>query len=150
MKNNKHGAPDHRAPSFAEWLAGQLHERGYDLSGPRSGGKSAFASDSGISAPTVGRMLRGDHVQDTRILAMLADALGVGLGEVLVRAGVLDESELRAVRNPPKTERRITPEQAADELGITDPQERRLFISMTRTLQRKPPPDTSEGNLAER
>jgi len=149
MKNTKHGAADHRAPSFGDWLHAQLTARGYDLSGPRSGGKSAFASASGISAPTVGRMLRGDHVTDTRILALLAKTLGVPLGEVLVRAGVLAESELRAVQHPPKTDRQITPEQAADELGITDEQSRRLFVSMTETLQRKPPPGTGEGNLAE-
>jgi hypothetical protein len=80
---------------------------------------------------------------------MLAAALQIPLGEVLVRAGVLDEADLRAVQNPTTGPRRITPEQAADELGIDDEQSRRLFVNMAQTLQRKPPPATGEGNLAE-
>ncbi|MFZ3569242.1 helix-turn-helix domain-containing protein [Streptomyces sp. BH034] len=149
MKNRKQEAGDDRAARFAAWLHDQLTTRGYDLSGPRSGGKSAFASASGISPSTVGRLLRGDHVTDTRVLALLAENLRVPLGEVLVRAGVLNEGELRAVQNPTEGPRNITPEQAADELGIRDDQARRLFVSMTHTLQRQPPPDEGEGNLAE-
>ncbi|MEU3917086.1 helix-turn-helix transcriptional regulator [Streptomyces sp. NPDC029004] len=149
MKNSKQQAGDYRPATFAAWLHEQLSRRGYDLSGPRSGGKSAFASASGISASTVGRLLRGDHVTDTRVLAMLANALNVPLGEVLVRAGVLNQSELQAVQHPPAGRPGITPEQAADELGITDEQSRRLFIAMTNTLQRQPPPNTGEADLAE-
>ena len=149
MKNNKDGASDRRAAALANWLQQELTNRGYDISGPRSGGKSAFAAASGISPSTVGRLLRGDNVTDTRVLALLAAALQVPLGEVLVRAGVLNENELRAVQHPTTGPRSITPEQAADELGITDDQARRVFVSMTHTLQRQPPPDTGEGNLAE-
>lgn len=143
------GASDHRAAAFAEWLHTQLTARGYDLTGPRSGGKSAFATDSGISPSSVTRLLRGDGVSDTRVLALLAAALQVPLGEVLVRAGVLEESELRAVQHPETGARRITPEQAADELGITDDQSRRLFVNMTQTLQRKPSTERGEGRAAE-
>ncbi|MFF7234437.1 helix-turn-helix domain-containing protein [Streptomyces sioyaensis] len=149
MKNTKHDAPDQRAAAFAAWLHAELEARGYDLSGPRSGGRGAFAKDSGISPSTVGRMLRGDHITDTRVLALLAQALRVSLADVLVRAGVIDEDELKAVQNPATGTRRISPEQAADELGIDDEQSRRLFLSMTQTLQRKPPPGTGEDNLAE-
>ncbi|WND36959.1 helix-turn-helix transcriptional regulator [Streptomyces sp. BB1-1-1] len=147
MKNsNDDGAT---AASFADWLRDQLTRRGYDLSGLRSGGRTAFAADSGISPATVGRMLRGDNVTDTRVLGLLAAALHVPLGEVLVRAGILDERELAYVRNPQPGERRITPEQAAAELGIEDEQTRRLFVSMTETLQRTPPPSAGEGHRAE-
>ncbi|MEV5673476.1 MULTISPECIES: helix-turn-helix transcriptional regulator [Streptomyces] len=149
MKNSTPGAPDHRAPAFAEWLHRELTARNYDLTGSRSGGRSAFAADSGISPSSVGRLLRGEKISDTRVLAMLAAALQIPLGEVLVRAGVLDEADLRAVQNPTTGPRRITPEQAADELGIDDEQSRRLFVNMAQTLQRKPPPATGEGNLAE-
>ncbi|MFE7017650.1 helix-turn-helix domain-containing protein [Streptomyces sp. NPDC057651] len=149
MKNSKQGAPDHRAAAFAKWLHAQLTARGYDLTGQRSGGKTAFATDSGISPSSVTRLLRGDGVSDTRVLALLAAALQVPLGEVLVRAGVIEEAELTAVQKPPTGPRRITPEQAADELGITDEQSRRLFVNMTTTLQRKPTPETGEGRAAE-
>ena len=142
MKNNRDASR-----AFADWLHDQLTRRGYDLSGLRSGGRTAFAADSGISPSTVGRMLRGDSVTDTRVLGLLAQALHLPLGEVLVRAGILDERELAAVRDPRPGERRITPEQAADELGIEDTQARRLFVSMTETLQRSSP--TEKGRRAE-
>ncbi|MBP0456218.1 helix-turn-helix domain-containing protein [Streptomyces montanisoli] len=147
MKNSN--GDETATQTFATWLHDQLARRGYDLSRPRSGGKSSFAADSGISPSTVGRLLRGDNITDTRVLGLLAAALHVPLGEMLVRAGILDERELAYVRHPEPGERRITPEQAADELGIEDEQKRRLFVNMTETLQRTPPPTESGGRTAE-
>ncbi|MEW1672808.1 helix-turn-helix transcriptional regulator [Streptomyces noursei] len=135
MKESKRG--DDHAAQFARWLHDQLTAREYDLSGPRSGGRSRFADDSGISPSTVGRLLRGESVTDTRVLGLLAEALGVRLSEVLVRAGVISDDELAAVQTPTAGQRRITPEQAADELGIQDPQSRALFLSMTETLRKQ-------------
>jgi transcriptional regulator with XRE-family HTH domain len=124
---------------FADWLRDQLTRRGYDLS-PRGGGQSRFAEESGIGRATVSRMLGGQGATDTRVLAQLAAALTVPLGEVLVRAGIATDEELGRVAHPSPGPRRITPEQAADELGISDEQARRLFLSMVETLQRTPPP----------
>ncbi|MFD7107715.1 XRE family transcriptional regulator [Streptomyces celluloflavus] len=135
------------AQEFAAWLRDQLTRRGYDLSS-RGGGQTRFAEHSGIGRATINRILHSHGATDTRILALLADALHLPLGEVLVRAGILTEAELGAVRDP-STPRRITPEQAADELGIADDQARRLFVSMTETLQRTPPPGKGEDHLAE-
>ncbi|MGI5450549.1 helix-turn-helix domain-containing protein [Streptomyces sp. CA-243310] len=132
---------------FAEWLRQQLTARGYDLR-PRGGGQTKFADDSGIGRATISRILGGHGATDTRVLALLAEALGSPLSEVLVRAGILDATELDAVQNPGTTGRRITPEQAADELGIRDEQARRVFLSMTATLQRETPRKNGEGNLA--
>lgn len=137
--------PDATGRDFAAWLNRELTARGYDLTGPRSGGKSAFAKDSGLSSSTVGRLTRGESVTDTRVLGLLAEALHVSLGEVLVRAGVLSADQLTAVQHPEAGERRITPEQAATELGITDEQQRALFIAMTHTLRRQRPPGAAEG-----
>ncbi|WP_326797483.1 helix-turn-helix domain-containing protein [Streptomyces sp. NBC_01808] len=145
MKNTKRDDGD-RAKRFADWLRDQLTRRGYDLSGPRSGGKSAFAEHSGISASTVGRMLRGDKITDTRVLGLLAQALGEPLSDILVRAGIITADELGAVQRPSPGDRRITPEQAADELGITDAQSRRVFVSMAETLQRTQPPTSTNGD----
>lgn len=124
---------------FADWLRDQLTRRGYDL-GPRGGGQSRFAEESGIGRATVSRMLGGHGATDTRVLAQLAATLRVPLGEVLVRAGIATDEELGRVAHPAPGPRRITPEQAADELGISDEQARRLFVSMVETLQRTPPP----------
>jgi hypothetical protein len=82
------------------------------------------------------------------VLARLADKLGVTLGTVLLRAGIVSETDLVAIQEPEAGPGRMTPTQAADELGITDPHKRAVFVSMTETL-RQEPPITSEERLAE-
>lgn len=124
---------------FAAWLTRELTARGYDVTNTRSGARSRFAEDSGISQSTVSRLLRGQSGNDIGTFAALANALGLSLGEVLVRAGIITRQDLAGVQRPATT-RRITPEQAADELGIEDDQARRLFVGMVETLQRTPPP----------
>jgi transcriptional regulator with XRE-family HTH domain len=125
--------------AFGDWLRQQLESRGYDL-GPRGGGQTRFAEDSGLGRATISRILSGQGATDTGVLAQLAKALHIPLGEVLVRAGILNPGELSAVQTPPAPgTRRITAEQAADELGITDATQRALFVNMTHTLQRTPP-----------
>ena len=158
MKNSKRGttpAPGHAStPSagpagFGAWLTHRLEELGYNLSGARSGGRAAFAADSGLSPSTVTRLLRDEMPTDTRILRTLAEAIRVPYPEVLVRAGVLTAEELAAVQRPTTPPGgRLTPEQAADELGITDPAERKVFVSMTKTLRRNTPED-GEQQLAD-
>lgn len=153
MKNSKrhttparaHASPD--PADFGRWLTQRLEALGYDLSGPRSGGRTAFADDSGLSPSTVTRFLRGEMPTDIRILRTLAEGIRVPYTEVLVRAGVLTPDELAAVQRPATTDR-ITPEQAADELGITDPAERKVFVNMTHTLSR-PAPNEGEQQLAD-
>ncbi|MFG2650926.1 helix-turn-helix domain-containing protein [Streptomyces sp. NPDC048436] len=153
MKNSKRrttSAPAHASPNpadFGTWLTGRLEALDYNLSGPRSGGRTAFADDSGLSPSTVTRLLRGEMPTDTRLLRTLAEAIRVPYPEVLVRAGVLTPDELASVQRP-VTEHQITPEQAADELGITDPAERKVFVNMTRTLSRTTP-NEGEQQLAD-
>ncbi|MFI5993131.1 helix-turn-helix domain-containing protein [Streptomyces sp. NPDC051362] len=129
---------------FAHWLRQQLETRGFDL-GIRGGGQSRFAEEAGIGRATISRILSGQGATDTAVLARLAEALHISLGEVLVRAGILNPSELTAINEPAAGTRRITPEQAAEELGIKDPQGRRVFVALAQTLQRTPPPDDAES-----
>jgi transcriptional regulator with XRE-family HTH domain len=152
MKNSKRGTTPETARAsadFGRWLTQRLEAKGYNLSGPRSGGRTAFAEDSGISPSTVTRLLRGEMPTDTRILRTLADAIDAPYPEVLVRAGVMTPEELAAIQERrPAPGRRMTPEEAADELGITDPAERKVFVNMTKTLSRSAPND-GEHKLAD-
>ncbi|MFD5230983.1 helix-turn-helix domain-containing protein [Streptomyces qaidamensis] len=152
MKNSKRDTTTEAARSSAEfgrWLTQRLEAKGYNLSGPRSGGRTAFAEDSGISPSTVTRLLRGEMPTDTRILRTLAESIDVPYPEVLVRAGVMTPDELAAIQERrPAPGRRMTPEEAADELGITDPAERKVFVNMTQTLSRSTPND-GEHKLAD-
>ncbi|MFD5057397.1 helix-turn-helix domain-containing protein [Streptomyces sp. NPDC058394] len=140
---------EHRDSSeqrFARWFKAELIRLGYDLA-PRGGGQTQFAADSGVGRATISRILGGHGATDTKVLAQLAVALKVPLSVVLVRAGIITETELRAIQAPTPGDRRITPDEAADDLGITDDQSRRLFINMTQTLQRHP---RDEGDAAQR
>lgn len=123
--------------AFATWLHDQLTANGYVLT-QRGGGRARFAEASGISAATVSRLLRGEGATDTRILGLLAEALHVPLATVLVRAGILDAADLERVasRQPDPDKPPITPEEAAAELGITDPQAVRVFVATAKALQR--------------
>lgn len=123
--------------AFATWVKEQITRQGYDVSGLRSGGRSRFAEDSGISPASVGRLINSGDVKDIKVLSLLAEALQIPLGVVLVRAGILQESELRAVQNPPPTPRPLTPDEAADALGIDDDLDRELFRNTVDTLRRR-------------
>ncbi|MGE9695950.1 helix-turn-helix domain-containing protein [Streptomyces sp. CH6] len=134
------------AEEFATWLRARLDERGYDLR-PRGGGQSRFATDAGIGHGTVSRLLRGQAAPETRVLQLIAEALRVPLAEVLIAAGVITHDQLAAVQTRPPRPAPLTPEEAADELGIRDPQSRALFVSMTETL-RTTRTKRSDGNDA--
>ncbi|MFE7096984.1 XRE family transcriptional regulator [Streptomyces erythrochromogenes] len=128
---------DRSSSAFADWVREQITQQGYDLSGLRSGGRTRFAEDSGISPATVGRLVSTGDVKDIKILTMLAEALHQPLGAVLVRAGLLDETELRAVQAPPPTNNPLTADEAADGLGIDDALDRELFRTMVETLRKR-------------
>ncbi|MFI2031854.1 helix-turn-helix domain-containing protein [Streptomyces buecherae] len=123
--------------TFTEWLRDQLIARGYDL-GPRGGGRSRFAEHAGISPPTVGRLLRSTHATtDTRVLAAVADALDVPFVDVLTHARVLTANDVEDIRRQAPTPPALTPEQAADGLGIVDLEPRRVFLATVAALQQK-------------
>ncbi|MFE6683967.1 helix-turn-helix domain-containing protein [Streptomyces sp. NPDC057729] len=127
-------------PAFASWLTDTLTASGYDLS-PKGGGRTRFAADSGISPSTVGRLLQGQGATNITTLEQLATALRRPLPEILVRAGVLTQSDLEQVATRDPNRPPITPDEAADELGITDPQARKVFRATIDAL-RTPPPHT--------
>ncbi|MFE7316439.1 helix-turn-helix domain-containing protein [Streptomyces sp. NPDC057555] len=128
---------DHTPATFARWLRDQLLNRGY----PERGGQQKFAKDSGISPATVSRLLRADGLPDLRTLQSLSEALGRPLGEILVRAGAASEDDLAAVSRP-IAPNPITAEQAAAELGITEPQAVAAFVAMVTALR----PTRGEGD----
>ncbi|WP_275463343.1 helix-turn-helix domain-containing protein [Streptomyces noursei] len=135
---------------FASWLRERLEERGYDLR-PRGGGQSKFAADSGLGAGTISRILNAQAATETRVLQTISEALNVPLPEVLVASGVLTRSELNAVQRTSPQPRRapLTPEAAAAELGISDPQARAVFVSMTKTLRQQRAENGGKDNAAE-
>lgn len=130
---------------FGDWLREHLRRRGYDLS--VRGSHTRFAEASGIAPATLTRILANKGTVDVPTLKLLADALGLPLGELLIQAGVATADDLRRVsEGAPPGEPPFTPDRAAEELGIVDPVKRRLFTAMTKELQRE---DRAKGQAAD-
>lgn len=82
--------------TLALWLRRELPRHGYNLEGTRAGGMSRFADDSGVSRPSVSRLLSGTGGEPSLdTLQAFGRALGYSLGQMLVNAGYLDREELK-------------------------------------------------------
>lgn len=126
---------------FAAWLHDRLVAKGYNL-GLRGGGVSRFAEDANVSKATISRILRGEGSTDIAVLEKIAEAVGVRLGVILVEAGVIDPDELGGSQRP---QGHMTADEAADELGITDPTKRQVLRGVIDTLKPPPPGDPTAG-----
>lgn len=115
------------AEAFGRWLRDRMSERDY---GGR-GGQGKLSKETGLAPSVISRLLNGATLNpDPESLRLIAGVLALPFGAMLVEAGVLSASELAAVQaSPPMDRPPITPEEAAAELGITDPIARRMFLA---------------------
>jgi transcriptional regulator with XRE-family HTH domain len=134
---------------FAEYVSAAARRAGYDIDSPRGGGKTQLARDSGISASTISRVLSGTRALDPSYFEGLARALRVPLQELLTRAGIISSDSLRTWPESAVRSRPITPREAADELGITDPIDREMFLAMVDRLRRQKEAKRARDNEAD-
>jgi transcriptional regulator with XRE-family HTH domain len=134
---------DRRATAAAagRWLYDRMIERDYNLSA-RGGGQRRLAEQTGLSPATISRLLTGSALNpDPESLRRIADQLGLPFPEMLVQFGVLTAAELHAVQTTPPSDRPpLTEEQAAAEVGITDPVALDMYkagVRAARELQEK-------------
>ncbi|MFF9554534.1 helix-turn-helix domain-containing protein [Streptomyces albus] len=127
-------SPRTPAQRFAAIIAPAARKAGYDIDSERGGGRAALARDTGMTASSVGRMLAGQSLPHPRFYEALARAVHLPLGDLLVEAEIISP---QALTQPHKSRvaSRITPEEAADGLGITDPLDRELFFGMVARLR---------------
>jgi len=116
---------------FAAFVRHHAIKAGYDLSGPRSGGRKALADDTGISHASICRMLNGQTLPVAECFESLANAIDVHVGHLfelarIVSPGVLTDSQPEA--------QPLTVKQAAARLGIRQPLNVALFESIVATL----------------
>jgi transcriptional regulator with XRE-family HTH domain len=138
--NDRHN----QAREFAAWLRDRMTSRGYDLS-PRGGGRRRLAEQTGLGTTTISRILNGDaHNPDPDSLRRIAETLSLPFGETLIRAGVLTPEELGVAQSTPIDRPSITPEQAADDLGIVDPVAVRLFVAQVEAARQLQDVQTSD------
>ncbi|WP_329521232.1 helix-turn-helix domain-containing protein [Spirillospora sp. NBC_01491] len=79
---------------FGTWLRREMRERGYDIEGPRAGGKTRLANETGISLSIISRILSDNRVPEIKALRALGAALGYTLGEMMIHAGVAAPEEI--------------------------------------------------------
>ncbi|MFD8948962.1 helix-turn-helix domain-containing protein [Streptomyces xanthophaeus] len=128
--------PEHTPDTFAAWLREAMERRGY----AERGSQVRFARDAGMSENNLSRMLRGRGTPDIRTLEPIATLLNIPLIEVLVRACVLKQSDVEALRDARLDPTPITTERAAAELGITSPEGITAFERTVRGLRATEPP----------
>jgi hypothetical protein len=78
--------------TFSEYVNRSARAAGYDLSGPRSGGRKALAEAAGMGQTAVGRMLAGQCLPNPYVLPNLATALSVPVEDLLRLVGLLPEA----------------------------------------------------------
>lgn len=120
------------AQQFAELVTAHAIKAGYDLSSPRSGGRTALADDTGMSLATVSRMLGGKTLPDPYSLQALADAIDAPVALLLEASGVIGPGVLTGDHCAKPT--LLMVKQAAARLGITKPLHVKLLEAITATL----------------
>lgn len=139
MKERRGNAPAAATgpAAFAVWLHDQLTARNYDLSGPRSGGRKQAAADSGISPSSMSRLLNATPVADIDVYRRLSEWLEHPFGDILVRVGKMSPDDLTT----PPDDSGMTPERAADGLGLRGRRRELFLLNANAILNRTPPAD---------
>lgn len=125
-------APPTRAARFAAVVRPAAQRAGYT----GHGSKSRLARDTGMTESSVSRMLLGQSIPDPKFFEVIAKAIQLPVRDLLVEAGIISERALTET-NQSQVTSRITLEQAADGLGITDPVARELFFASVERLRRQ-------------
>lgn len=118
---------------FSAFVRSHAIAAGYDLSGPRSGGRKALAEDTGMSHASTCRMLAGQTIPDADRFERIANALGVHVGYLFELAGLATPGTLTGEIPAPAAS--LTTAQAARRLGIRGKRDLALFTAITEALR---------------
>jgi transcriptional regulator with XRE-family HTH domain len=135
-----------RAQQFAAVVAPAARRAGYN----GRGANARLARDAGIPESTVSRMMLGRTIPDPKSFEALAAAIGLPVRDLLVEAGIVSAESLTETTRSQVRSQPITLEEAADELGITDPIGRQMFYGTVERLRRQEQeqaPDSSGGGV---
>lgn len=123
-----------RAKRFAAIVVPAAERAGYT----GHGAKARFARDTGMAESSVTRMWRGSALPDARFYSAIAEATHLDLRVLLVEGGVLTPDSLQSLSETDRSQvgSSLTPEEAADKLGIRDAVGRELFYATIERLKR--------------
>lgn len=79
--------------AISRWLQAEMPRRGYPIGGPRAGGISRLAEDSGIPQASMSRIVNGRAEPGIEHLRKIGKVFAVPLNELLVHAEMADESD---------------------------------------------------------
>lgn len=142
------------AQRFGRVVKDAARAAGYDVDSPRGGGRTQLARDIGMAESSVGRMLDGKTLPKPNFYEAIARTVNLPVWTLLVEAEIISR-EILTETSRPRVASPITPEEAAQELGITDPSDRLLFLGMVERLRRdrptghRPSDSEAEGKTAQ-
>ncbi|WP_225825676.1 helix-turn-helix transcriptional regulator [Streptomyces naphthomycinicus] len=123
-----------RAQRFAAIVVPHAERAGYT----GHGAKARFARATGMAEASVTRLWQGTALPDARFYAAISEAVGIDLGTLLVEGGILSPESLQSLSETDRTRvgSGLTPQEAADGLGIKDEVGRELFYATVERLKR--------------
>jgi len=123
-----------RAQRFRDAVVPAAERAGYT----GHGAKARFARDTGMTESTVTRLWQGTALPDSRFYGAISEAAHVDLGTLLVEGGVLSPESLQSLSETGRSQvgSDLTPEEAADRLGIRDEVGREMFLATIERLKR--------------
>ncbi|MFF5364298.1 helix-turn-helix domain-containing protein [Streptomyces scabiei] len=133
--------------AFAAWIEGVMRAHGYDIDGPRGGGRTRLAEDAGVHRAAITRLLQRRSMPDLETMRGLSRALGVPVRDLLIRSGKLTEQDLPRPSAPhgittAAEAQPLSAEQAATALGIPV-HLRAAFVRITEEFRRGSAPDST-------
>lgn len=123
------------AQRFGALVAEAAAKAGYDIA-PGSGGRVALARATGMSQSAIGRMLDGKTLPRPSQFEAIARAVGLDVRTLLVEAEVISSGAWTDPATKGVRSAFISPEEAADAWGITDPTLRKVLEADVSRLTR--------------
>lgn len=123
-----------RAQKFAALVVPAAQQAGYT----GHGAGARLARDAGMSDSSVSRMFKGESLPEMKFWAPLAKVVGISLIDILVEMGIPREALQTLSETSPSQvgSRSISPSEAADRIGITDPIGREMLTATIERLKR--------------
>ncbi|MFD8254668.1 helix-turn-helix domain-containing protein [Streptomyces werraensis] len=143
-------APPERGRRFFALVLPALEEAGYTA----YGGQQRLVADTGMNKSTVSRLINREQIPHVKFFPALARVTGKDPVELLVAAGILPPEYLESQQTLSETgpsqvgSGSITPEEAAERLGIHDDVGRFTFFAVVEKLTHDNEGDADAGGTA--
>ncbi|MFE3031510.1 helix-turn-helix domain-containing protein [Streptomyces canus] len=141
-------APTTREERFFALVYPALQEAGYTA----YRGQQRLVADTGMSTSTASRLINREQIPHVQFFAPLAKATGLSPIDLLVAAEVLPPDYLESQQTLSETKQSqvgsdpITPEEAAERLGIHDEVGKFTFLAVVEKLKNPPAEDAEDEN----